>query len=175
MNSVLAAGRRLRLPPRLLVCTALWSAGCGVFEDPATALVNCINRGAERMRSAEGEEVRVRCEPGDGRIVTVFVQPESSGRLTDGEVEDLLSRGVPGDALFYSGPDAPSIGQRALPRPGVAVSVYDGSHDDNRKYSDAYALRADIAIPRRFVSTGTEFLVTLRREPAGGIQLVDLR
>lgn len=107
--------------------------------------------------------------------MTVFVQPRSSGSLTEADIQDLRRRGVPEDALFYRGPDASTVGSRALPRPGVPVSIYDGSYRDNRRYSDAYGLQGDIEIAGRFVRTGTDFVVSLRRDPAGRIEVVDLR
>lgn len=127
------------------------------------------------MRAMDRADSRVHCRAPGGHTVTVFLQPRSSGPLTEAEIEDLRRQGIPEDALFYRGPDIPTIGNRALPRPGVAVSVYDSSYRDNRRYSDAYGLQRDIEIAGRFVRTGTDFVVSLRRHPAGRIEVVDLR
>jgi len=72
--------------------------------------------------------------------------------------------GVPHDALYYNGPDLPSVGQ--LVGPGD-VYVYDGSLFGNKKYSTSTAFGPNIRINRVFAKTANRFTVLLRREPGG--------
>jgi len=104
---------------------------------------------------------QVVCSVRDNRQVTAILFDRIP---TDSGITALLQMGVPHEALYYNGPDLPSVGHLV----GIGdVYVYDGSLYGNRKYSTSTAWGPNIRINRTFAKTANRFTVLLRREPGG--------
>jgi hypothetical protein len=114
---------------------------------------------------------QVVCPVRANRPVTAILYP-GRGVPSDREVTALLQMGVPTDALYYSGPDAPSVGHLVGLGP---VNVYDGHYTDNRKYSTSSAFGSNVRIRSLIVATADQFTVLLRRQADSVVEVVGLR
>jgi hypothetical protein len=146
------------------------AAGCSVLTDGAVDLAGCIWKGADEMSRNVNATSQVICPVRAHRPVTAILYPRRGGGVpSDSEVTALLQMGVPTDALYYSGPDAPSRGHLI----GFGqVNVYDGHYTDNRKYSDS---GTNVRIRNLMAKTADQFTVLLRRQADGVVEVVGLR
>jgi hypothetical protein len=147
-------------------------AGCSAFTDGAVDLARCIGKGADKISRSADATSQVNCPVRANRRVTAILHPGLSGVPTDSEVTALGKMGVPPDALYYSGPDAPSVGHLV----GLgAVNVYDGHYTDNRKYSTSSAFGSKVRIRILMAKTADQFTVLLRRQSDSVVEVVGLR
>lgn len=150
--------------------------GCGTIylSDAAVDLAKCVNESAARMSASRLDSARADCAVHDGRTVTAVLLSDTTLPPLPGDrvVALLRELGLPEDAIFYHGPDSPSIG---LPVNVMGrVYVYDGAYSDNRKYSTTNSLSRDVSIPRSLSKTGNRFSVELRRSPRGAVEVTAL-
>ena len=114
---------------------------------------------------------QVTCPVRANRSVTAILYP-GRGLPSDSEVATLRQMGVLTDALFYKGPDAPSVGHLVGLGP---VNVYDAYYTDNRKYSTSSAFGSNVRINNLMAKTADQFTVLLRRQDDSVVQVVGLR
>lgn len=164
---------RITMRAQLVAVVALLAA-CGLFRDAAVDLASCINRAADGMPGAQRATWDADCRVRNRRVVTAVLLPrELVANPTDSaSVAILRQLGLPNDAIFYNGPDTPSIGR---PVSLVSVYVYDGAYSDNRRYSVTNSLRSDIRIVQPMAMTGDHFRVELGRSPGGVVEVRALR
>src|SRR5688572_14082547 len=157
-----------------LVMLSLAIGACAAFADPAVELAACINRGAEQLRNSQLDSLRVECPVRGNRTVTAALFPDQAfASSTDSQkVSSLRALGLPADAIFYSGPDSPSVGGLVSLGP---VYVYDGSFRDNRKYRTTTSLASDIRVARPMAATGNKFTIDLERTDRGSVEIVRLQ
>jgi len=153
-----------------IVAALALAAGCSVFTDGAVDLAGCIGKGVDEMSCNVNATSEVICPVRAHRPVTAILYPGRGGAPSDSEVTALLQMGVPTDALYYSGPDAPSVGHLVGFFP---VMVYDGNYTDNRKYSGSGTNNVRIRSP--MAKTADQFTVLLRRQADGVVEVVGLR
>jgi len=163
-------GRRAMTHIVIVAALAL-AAGCSVFTDGAVDLAGCIWKGGDEMSrnvNATSQVIRpVRAH----RSVTAILYPGRGGAPSDSEATALRQMGVSTDALYYSGPDAPSRGHLI----GFgAVNVYDGHYTDNRKYSSS-GFGSNVRIRNLMAKTADQLTVVLRRQADGVVEVVGLR
>jgi hypothetical protein len=148
-------------------------AGCSAFTDGAVDLARCIGKGAAEMSRNADATSQVICPVRANRPVTAILYPGRVGVPSDSDLTALQQMGVPADALYYSGPDAPSVGH---PVGLVSVNVYDGHYTDNRKYSGSTAFGSAVRIRSLMAKTADQFTVLLRRQAADSVvDVVGLR
>ena len=147
------------------------AAGCSVFTDGAVDLARCIGRGVDDMPHNANATSQVVCPVRGHRPVTAILYP-GRGLPSDSEVATLRQMGVPTDALFYSGPDTPSVDHLVGLGP---VNVYDAHYTDNRKYSTSSAFGSNVRISTLMAKTADRFTVLLRRQDDSVVQVVGLR
>ena len=148
-------------------------AGCSAFTDGAVDLARCIGKGVDEMSRNADATSQVICSVRAHRPVTAILYPGHGGLPSDSEVTALQQMGVPADALYYSGPDAPSVGHLVGLGP---VNVYDPHYTDNRKYSTSSAFGSNVRIRNLMATTADQFTVLLRRQTADSVvEVVGLR
>ncbi len=153
----------------IIVAALSLATGCSVFTDGAVDLASCIGKGVDETSRNVNATLQVICPVRADRPVTAILYPGRGGVPSDNEVTVLRQMGVPADALYYSGPDAPSVGHLvALGQ----VSVYDGHYTDNRKYSVS---GTNVRIRNLMAKTADRFTVLLRRQADGVVEVVGLR
>lgn len=150
------------------------AAGCTASSDAAVDLARCINLGAEQMRATHGDRAQVECPARGGRTVTAALFPTAAlVSVPDSQkASSLRQLGLPTDAIFYSGPDAQSVGHLVSLGP---VYVYDGGYRDNRKYSRTSSLAPYVHVAAAMATTGNHFTVDLQRSGTANIEIVRLR
>lgn len=88
--------------------------GCGTIylSDAAVDLAKCVNESAARMSASRLDSARADCAVHDGRTVTAVLLSDTTLPPLPGDrvVALLRELGLPEDAIFYHGPDSPSIG-----------------------------------------------------------------
>ncbi len=156
---------------RILAVLSL-ATGCSVLTDGAVDLAGCIGKGAEEMTRNAQAASQVVCPVRAHRRVTAILYPGSVGVPSDSAVAAFRQMGVPEDALYYSGPDAPSVGHLVGLGP---VNVYDGHYTDNRKYSTTSAFGTEVRIRNLLAKTAAQFIVLLSRDADGVVEVVGLR
>jgi hypothetical protein len=163
-------GVRRRAVTRTVIVAALaLAAGCSVFTDGAVDLAGCIGKGVDEMSRNVNATSQVICPVRANRPVTAILYPGGGGVPSERQVTALRQMGVPTDALYYSGPDAPSVGHLV----GLGqVNVYDGHYTDNRKYSMS---GTNARIRNLTAKTADRFTVLLRRQADGVVEVVGLR
>ena len=156
----------------VIVAALALAAGCSVFTDGAVDLAGCIGKRVDEMPRNVNATSQVICPVRAHRSVTAILYPGRGSAPSDSEVTALRQMGVSTDALYYSGPDAPSRGHLI----GFgAVNVYDGRYTDNRKYSTSSAFGSNVRIRQVMAKTADQFTVLLRRQPDGVVEVVGLR
>ena len=156
--------------PKAFLTLAIAIAACALFSDAAVDLAACINRAAEEMRDSQSARREVECPVRGNRTVTAALFPDGSSASVP-DSQSLRELGLPADAIFYSGPDSPSIGHLV---PVGPVYVYDGGYRDNRKYSTTSSLASYIRIARPMAKTGNRFVVDLQRTDTRTVEIVGL-
>ena len=148
----------------------VFALNCSKFTDGAVDLASCIGNGARQMSSAVNATSRVTCAVRDHRVVTAVLSP--TALLSESQVASLRDLNVPADAIYYSGPDSPSIGHQVGFGP---VNIYDSNYKDNRKYSTSSALGSKVLIKRVMGKTADHFTVVMQRRSFGGVDVIDLQ
>ena len=160
-------------PTRLGMMLLSAFAACSLFTDAAVDLAACINRAADRMRSSRLDSLQIDCPIRGQRTVTLALFPTGAlASATDSQKASALRQlGLPNDAIFYNGPDSPSIGHFVSLGP---VYAYDGGYLDNRKYSTTSSLASYVRIAKPMATSGNHFAVELRRTDAGAVEIIGL-
>jgi hypothetical protein len=122
------------------------------------------------MSSDPNATSQVSCDVRSHRVVTAILSPSDS--LSSLEIADLRKANVPADAIFYRGPDSPSVGHQVGFGP---VNVYDAFYTNNRKYSTSSAFRSNVRIKSVMAKTADHFTVVLQRRSDGAAEVVALR
>lgn len=147
-----------------------FAVSCSGFTDGAVDLAGCIGHGARQMSADPNATSRVSCAVRDHRVVTAILSP--TPLLGDTQVANLRQMNVPTDAIYYNGPDSPSIGHQEGFGP---VNVYDAHYKDNRKYSTSTAFGSEVVIKRLMAKTADHFIVVMQRRSDGGADVIDLQ
>jgi hypothetical protein len=154
----------------ILYGALLFNMSCSILTDGAVDLAKCIGGGARRMSSDPDATSKVSCDVRSHRVVTAILSPGDS--LSDMDVAELRKMNVPADAIYYSGPDRPSVGHQVGFGP---VNVYDAHYANNRKYSTSSAFQSKVRIGRVMGRTANHFTVVLQRRSDGVAEVVELR
>lgn len=159
-----------RLRYVILLGALTFSTSCAILTDGAVDLAKCIGSGARRMSSDPNSTSQVNCDVRSHRVVTAILSPRDS--LSSVEIGNLRKMNVPADAIYYTGPDRPSVGHQV----GFGlVNVYDAYYTNNRKYSTSSAFGSAVRIKSVMAKTASHFTVVLQRRSDGEAEVVELR
>lgn len=155
-----------------LMCVAVGlAAACSVLTDAAVDLATCIRKGVDEMSRRGLPTHEVDCPVRAKRTVTAILAP-STGVPSEADITALRQMGVPHGAIYYAGPDTPSVGRPVSLGP---VYVYDRHFADNRKYSTSSALGSQVRIATLMTKTGDHFVVLLHRRSDGVVEVIGLQ
>lgn len=154
-----------------MIATVGVAANCSFLTDGAVDLATCIRLGAEEMSRRNLATWQVDCAVRNKRTVTAILIP-NAGVANDSTINALRQLHVPEDAIYYSGPDAPSVGYPVALGP---VNVYDPYFKDNRKYSNSSALGSQVRVATLMARTGDHFVVLMRSRTDGMVEVMGLR